>query len=225
MLSEGDGSNIEGIIFDLDGTLVDSNIDYYEMKARAIVLLEGEGVPEDLLSWELTIAEVMERARDLLGHNSHNEVWLSIEDSFKAVELKSLDQMNSINGVGDLLTEIRESGYEVGVLTRASRGYAERALETMGIEKAIHHMICRDDFAWYEAKPDPIAMRRLTTLLDTSPEYCLMIGDHYLDMKCALASGARFIGVLSGSYGKSEWQRAGCREILNDVSELRRLLP
>lgn len=226
MRSPGDDFEIEGVVFDLDGTLVDSNIDFYEMKRGLISLLEKEKVPEELLCWELTIAEIMENARRYLddGETENEDLWSSIEYSFKAVEMKSLKEIDVINGVSELLAWIVGSGYGVGILTRASREYAERALAVTDIDHLIDHMICRDDYPWYEAKPDPIAMRRLTSLLGTSPEHCLMVGDHHLDLQCALASGARFIGVLSGSYNEGEWSEAGCMDIVNDVHELRRLL-
>jgi len=56
------GGRFKGIVFDLDGTLVDSEIDFRKMKARMISLLEENGAPKGVLTPEQTNVVILEKA-------------------------------------------------------------------------------------------------------------------------------------------------------------------
>jgi len=129
-----------------------------------------------------------------------------------------------INGARETILELKDMGYEVGLLTRGSRRYATAAMQVAGLDGILEERLFRDDYPEREAKPNGIALRRIAERLDVRPEECLMVGDHLIDLKCARSANASFAGVLTGAFGDDDWRREGCPCVIDSVGEVPSLL-
>lgn len=214
---------VSAVIFDLDGTLVNSSIDFERMKRLTLDRLIMEGVPKDVLSMNLNLVENMEHAREYLESQGDGQdciVWEEIEDLLKQVEMESLHRTLPIEGVEEALSALSKEGYRMGILTRASRRYAMLTLRSVGIDHLITDMICRDDYPWHEAKPHPLSAARICSRVGVSTDSALMVGDHYIDCLCAMRSGTRFVAVLTGYSDFDMWLEHGVKEVIHSVSDL-----
>lgn len=216
------------MIFDLDGTLVRSEIDFRKMKQRVVETFNERGVPPELVHMGETVGQNMEMAREhMVGEGREAELESTeshIESLLSEIELDSIEHNIPINGVEEVLHLLSGNGFRVAVLTRGSRKYAETTLRKTGLDRLIEDMICRDDYAWWESKPNGIAMERLANRLGVEARECLFVGDHHMDLECALRSGALFVGVLSGTYDEEMWREKGLEMVIDSAGELPDLL-
>ncbi|MDD1743510.1 MAG: HAD family hydrolase, partial [Methanomassiliicoccales archaeon] len=215
---------IKAIVFDLDNTLVQSHIDYVRLKAAVLIELSRAGVPKHLIIPEESVVENFVRGKEYLerhaGPSDLRELDRRLDLVLTEIEMERVDQVQEIEGALALVKSLSERGIEVGVLTRGSRRYATTVLRRTGFDGQIEHLVCRDDFPMEEAKPNPLAMGRIAEKLNCLPEECLFIGDHAMDQECAKASGAGFIGVLTGSTSREGWLQAGCSVVMESVADL-----
>jgi phosphoglycolate phosphatase len=63
-------------------------------------------------------------------------------------------------------------------------------------------------------------MERIAEKLGCRSEECVFIGDHPMDFECAKASGAKFIGVLTGSTDREKWSLAGCEAVIESIADV-----
>jgi HAD superfamily hydrolase (TIGR01549 family) len=219
---------IRAIVFDLDNTLVSSNIDYAKLKLAVLDELAKAGVPDSLLDEKDSVVENFIRGKDYLQGNLNESQLQQFSDRLDKIlmriELERVDQVREIEGAISLVNSLKESGYEVGILTRGSRGYATTILDRTGFNGQLIHLVCRDDYPLEEAKPNRLAMDRIAEKLHCRSEDCLFIGDHPMDLECAKMSGAAFVGVLTGSTDKEKWRQTGCESVIDSVVDLPRLL-
>jgi HAD superfamily hydrolase (TIGR01549 family) len=214
----------KAIIFDLDGTLVHSSIDFSRMKREIISQFKEVGVPENFLSDDKTISNNMESARIYLLQLGQEKKLQDIEEEIERVlseiEMEALPDVKEVMEAKETLAWIKRKGLAIGVLTRGSRKYASKVLKKTSLDSMIQFMICRDDFPWWEAKPNGLALKRLVEKLGVDPSETLLVGDHYMDLECAKSTGTEFVGVLTGSYDESGWNKEGLENIIDSIAFL-----
>ena len=211
------GRPIGAVVLDFDGTLVHSTVDFSRMKLQLMAELEGRGVPKSVMDRSITVTENVGRVHSFLASSGRSGEWKAIETLFSGMmertEMERVHLTRPVEGARETVLELRQMGLQVGLLTRGSRRYATEAIHHAGLDGIIDEMMFRDDHGEREAKPNPIALRRMAGRLEVPVEECLMVGDHSIDSTCAHGAGAAFLGVLTGSFSEEDWRRAGCRYV------------
>jgi HAD superfamily hydrolase (TIGR01509 family) len=212
---EGSGTALKAIIFDLDGTLINSAIPFKEMKARIIEYLEGIGVTRGLLNDGMLNFEITSRAVEDLRRKGFSPYFIKraldqVSNIMNEVELESLDDASLIPGVPETLKALKERGLKLGLMTRSCREYAEKILKQFGLRRYFDAVIARDDVE--NPKPHPSHAFKLLELLNASPEEALFVGDHWSDAECAKRSGLRFVLFTRGQ-GELHVRNSGIRKI------------
>lgn len=215
---------IRGAIFDLDGTLVHTTVDFRLMKKRLFDVLTDEGIPLSLLDERATMSRNLFLVRQhVLDHGSADDmdrVSAAVTGSMNRTEMENVAATIAIDGALQCLRSLQEKGVRIGLLTRGSRAYAMAALHHAGITIPFQAMVCRDDHPEDEAKPNGKALKRTMALMELQPRVCIMVGDHAMDMECAASASVRFLGVLTGSFARADWERHRCRSIVDSVGVL-----
>jgi HAD superfamily hydrolase (TIGR01509 family) len=215
---------IKAVIFDLDNTLVESQIDYGQMKFDVLSELGRSGVDPSLLDPSKTIVENIRKGKEDLAHKHPGMETRELDERINVLltarELQRVETVRAHLGVSDALDAVKGRGMAMAVLTRGSRTYALRVLALTGLDGRVGPCVCRDDYPLEEAKPNPLAMRRAASKLGLRAEDCLYIGDHPMDLDCAKASGARFVGVITGSTDRESWRQSGCRTVIDSIADL-----
>ncbi len=216
---------IKGVVFDLDGTLINSSIDFMMMRRSLASYLIDNGIPSEVISLEETVSTNLARFRDYLRGRGEHPRLVELEEGVNAVltetELRDVAAATMVDRALGTIMKLREKGYVIGLLTRGSRKYALTALDVAGLIPVLFDaIICRDDVPAGETKPNGKAMERMASELGLSPEECVMIGDHPIDQACAAAAGSAFLGVLTGWCDAKVWGENGCRSVLRSVVEV-----
>jgi HAD superfamily hydrolase (TIGR01549 family) len=207
------------VLFDLDGTLVDSV--YNHVRAWHLALAE-EGIALSVwrihrkigMSGGLFTAQLLrELGRDIDPPTierlraRHSEHFLALSD-----------EVVPLPGAVELLKTLGEFGVPWAIATSGRMKTASANLQSLGIDLDNATIVTRDQVNF--AKPDPDlfveAARRLGTV--TAGSY--VVGDSIWDMIAAARCGALGIGLLSGGYGRDELERAGALRVYDDPADL-----
>jgi phosphoglycolate phosphatase len=202
-------------LFDLDGTLVKTHIDFDKMRATVNELALGAGasLPEQS---NTTILETAKYAADSLGDEEGNKLWRTTLLALEEVELEGCANAESIPGAQELLLTLVEENIKIGIVTRNCRRVSMRLLSEFALPYDI--LLTRDDVA--KTKPDPAHLHDALVLLGCDPSSTAMVGDHWLDMQAGKAAGcAVTVGVLGA---RNEEYFGPCRPdiLIKDMAEL-----
>ncbi len=219
-LSCSEMAAIDALIFDLDGTLVDTLADITASARHAIAPITSRAIAQgDVEPW------VSHGAQALLTHLT------GIADSERVAALVArfrehyrahgLDASKLFAGWSDVLDHLAALGVPMCVLSNKpdpSTQWICGALLARWPFRAIVGL--RDGVP---AKPDPAGVRGLIATLGVEPRFVALVGDSPLDMQAASAAGCRALGVGWGFHTTAELRAAGAERVLGSPSELSEL--
>ena len=216
-------NEIDAVLFDFDGTLVDLNIDFDRMRRDVEALLPHHGLSiagnEHLYTLELIresvgtlIAQEGEAAAEAFGR--------AAQAAIVSVELDAAANAEIHTGVPELMRSLRQHGLKVGIVTRNCRAAVERI---MGQNTLPHDvLVTRDDVD--QVKPHPEHLTTALRRLGVPAERALMVGDHPMDIQAGRVIGTRTVAVLSGYSPRERFLPEQPDLILDEVGELRQHL-
>ena len=206
------------LLFDLDGTLVDSVYQHVLAWRQA---LEGEGI--DLSVWRIHRRIGMSGGLFLKALDRELGRSLSADeaDRLRANHAKHFlslwDQIRPLPGSRELLTTLTGMRVPWAIATSGSIVTAKGPLGMLGIPEGTP-IVTRDQVAY--AKPNPDLFLAAAERLDIPPGDCFVVGDSIWDLLAAQRAGALGVGLLSGGYGEEELERAGAYRVYDDPADL-----
>jgi HAD superfamily hydrolase (TIGR01509 family) len=209
---------MRAVIFDLDGTLVDTV--YGHVLAWQRVLEDG-GFPIE--GWKvhrligmsgglLTKAAAHEIGRDLSDGEAEQ-----LQKRHGEVYKELLPSRRPLPGAIELLRHLHDMRVKYGIATSGRKQDAKRSLDALNLpDDAV--VVDRNDVE--RAKPEPDLFLAVQNRLGVRPEECYVIGDAVWDLLAARRAGMLGIGLLSGGYGQEELALAGAYRVYSNPAEL-----
>lgn len=189
---------MQAVLFDLDGTLVETNIDFSLMKREMIALAGNYGIPVSELH-DLDILGIVDYIVDRLNERSLNAdaraAHRAAFEKLEQIELVHSADAKIIAGAAAVLRTIGCTTMKVGIVTRNCRNAVRLSLERTGITADV--LVTRDDVA--NTKPHPDHIMRALEALSVQSANAVTIGDHIMDIRGGKAAGTRTIGFLRPS--------------------------
>jgi HAD superfamily hydrolase (TIGR01509 family) len=217
---------VKAVIFDLDGTLMDSKIDYEKMGNRIKELLASRGLPEPLEDRRKVYQVIRGGAATLreygLPEASLEATMAEMETIMNDIELEALVTMALKPYAREVIAELHREGLCLGVATRSHREYTLRGLKKYDLLCFFHQVVARDDVPY--PKPDPRHLLYTIRLLDVAPGDTLFVGDTTTDLQTADAAGVEFVGYWRDDAWAQRLMDAGCSRIVKDLREIPRLV-
>jgi phosphoglycolate phosphatase len=201
-------SGIKAVGFDLDGTFLNTHVDYGKINRADREACLRHDIPFDDLEFP-TIKRQRAPIRAWLEANNRAAEFemlsKEIDAELTAIELEFLHEAKAFPGSIECLEVLKSKGLKVGLLTRGSYEYGDKALTMMGVREEFDSIVGRDTLDYDLAKPSPSAMIHFAKELEVEPSEILYLGDNVTDYYSARDAGAYFVGVLSGSMTKDAW--------------------
>lgn len=208
------------IIFDWDGTLVDS-VDWIVHSIQQAAIAHGCNVPG------------RQACKDIIGLSIEN----AVSQLFPEVEVdtrqqiaahygkvffsKAITEQDLFPGVVEMLKGFRGKGYRLAIATGKKRKGLDQAIADTGVANLFCTSRCSDQTA---SKPDPLMIDEIVAELGISKERTLMVGDSAHDLQMALNAQVASIGVTCGAHSFEVLQRYNPLHCLRYPSELFELL-
>jgi phosphoglycolate phosphatase len=205
-----------GLVFDLDGTLIDSRQDIAESANHA---LAAHGFPT--LSASEIASYVGDGARLLLARAARLAPEAPALDALLETFLAyyaehPTDHTLLLPGVQEALTQL--SHLPLALCTNKPRAITDAVLANLRLPAQFRVVVGGGDLP--KSKPDPLPLLHIAEQLGLSPTELVMIGDGAQDIECAKAAGAHSIGVEGGIQGQEQMLRAGPDVVLKTLAEL-----
>ena len=182
-------SKITTLLFDFDGTLVNTN--------------------------ELIIASFTETLNHYYPESSIGKIFITfigptLVDTFSSIDPKRVDEMiafyrehnwknhdllvTQFDGVFETVQTLKQSGYELAVVTTKKRDIVEKGLRLSKLDKFFEVVVTLDEVE--KAKPDPEPLEKALNQLSSGPGEAIMIGDSYHDILGGKNAGTKQRGLM-----------------------------
>ena len=211
------------ILFDLDGTLVDTAPD---LGLALNMQLERHGLAPLLHEQIRAVASHGTTALLALGFNlkPEDDVFIEMRDEYLAIYDQVLTHSPALfSGVSELLDAIENQGILWGIVTNKPKRFTVPMMHAMGLDKRAACIVSGDDAA--RAKPHPDTLLKACDMMQKQAKDCFYVGDAARDIEAGLAAGMRTVVALYGYLGEAdkpnEW---GADFLINQPQEIMALI-
>jgi phosphoglycolate phosphatase len=215
MKQEPMGKRFELIVFDWDGTLMDSTgaiVASVQAAARDL----GIEPPSDERASHiigLGLIDALRHALPDLPAERYQDVALRYRQHYMARD----HDLMLFKGAAELVGELAEAGYTLAVATGKTRKGLDRAFQVCGLGPRFHASRCADEC---HSKPHPQMLEELMAEFGVTPEMTLMIGDTTHDLQMARNAGVAALGVAYGAHPREALEALAPLHCAADVEEL-----
>ncbi|MFF2889530.1 pyrophosphatase PpaX [Paenibacillus sp. NPDC057967] len=207
-------NQIRTMLFDLDGTILDTN----ELIIRSFLESLKGYVPEDFCRDHIIPIMGLTLADQMKLFSGLDDVEPLVK-AYREVNLRLHDDLvRTFEYVNEVLEKLHRQGIQIGVVTTKMRLTTERGLKFVGIYDYIDAIVTIDDVT--HAKPHPEPVLKAMGLLGADPATTIMVGDSTVDIQSAVAAGAIGVGVAWSLKGGQILRDAGATYVIDDMREL-----
>ncbi len=210
--------HFKGVVFDLDGTLLDTLADIANAMNR---VLEAEGLPSHPLdAYRYFVGEgATALARKVIPGEPGEELVERIRTRFIEEYSRSWRvETGPYPGIEEMLRAVREKGAVMGVLSNKPHDFTVLCVETF-LDPSLFGAVAGER-PGIPRKPHPAGALDVASQLGLAPEEVLYVGDTAIDMETAERAAMYGVGVLWGSRGEEELRSAGAREVISHPMDL-----
>ena len=207
------------VLFDLDGTVVDTIPHILASFRHATADVLGEALPDDVLMHYVGVP----LARQMRYFTDDEEVAERLLASYRDFNHRTHDEMarlypNTLSAL-ETLTRAR---VPMGIVTSKSRMMARRAIDLFGLGGYFPVVVTADDTATH--KPDPGPVLQGAMLLGVEPSRAVYVGDSPADIESGIGAGTGTVAATWGVASRERLVAVSPDAIIDDISELPALL-
>ncbi|MFD5542934.1 HAD family hydrolase [Streptomyces sp. NPDC127079] len=203
-------------VFDVDGTLVDTNhlhvTTWWEAFRQA-----GHDVTMHAVHHCVGLGSGDLIAR-LLGDDRDTSQDDALDTAHKALYGQFFDRLAPLPGAGELLRQLHRDGWKIVLATSASGPELAALRRAIDADDAIAATASAEDVT--RGKPAPEPVERALELAGVPADRAVFVGDTVWDMQAGTKAGVRCVGLLCGGIPRSDLVAAGAEEIYADPADL-----
>jgi phosphoglycolate phosphatase-like HAD superfamily hydrolase len=218
---------VDAVMFDLDGTLIDSVPIYYEIIDIIFEKLGVPAVPREILmdamddgdfDWGVVLPDTMKIRKKELSEKAGMIIDKVAPPMFR-------DRVKLIPGAEIMFGDISAMGAKMGLVTSTPGRQMENkmpALRSAGLEKMLEAIVTADDVRNKKPSAEPLVI--CSEKLGIPSEKCVYVGDTRVDIRAGKAAGMKTVGVLTGFDGYSALKREAPDAIIDSIAQLNAVL-
>ena len=224
MPNEKHALTVDAVIFDLDGTLIDSVPIYYELidvifKRLGIPPVDRRGLLEAMqdgeFEWEIVLPESMKPCKAQVVKNAQKLIGDIAPSMFRR-------QVKMIPGAVRALKDIAAEGLRLALATSTLRDHMAvklAPLKKAGVDNLFEAIITADDVR--NKKPHAEPLLKCSSMLGLAPGQCAYVGDTRVDIRAGRAAGMQAVGVLTGFDDYEALKNERPNIIINSIADLK----
>lgn len=216
---DGDGTGPGAVLFDIDGSLVDSN--FLHVHAWALAFADA-GHPVD--AWRIHRAIGMGSPlllADLLGDDV-DRLGDAVKEGHTELYAQLADRLRAFDGARELVRAVADRGAVTVLATSAAPEELERLQAVLDLDEVLDAVTAAQDVD--AAKPDPELVRVALDKAGVAADRAVFVGDSVWDVQAAARAGVSCVGLLTGGTSAAELTDAGAVAVYDDVTHLLREL-
>lgn len=179
---------IKAVLFDLDGTLIDTNKLIAESFKHTFKIHHNEEKSDKEVS--VFFGQPLEDSFKVYGE----DICKAMIETYRGYNEKIHDTMcKEFEGTTETIKTLKEMGIRLAIVTSKRKSLAERGMEINGILEYFDAIITPEDTKEHKPKPGPVL--KACEVLGINPEEALMVGDSNFDLMSGKSAGAKTCGV------------------------------
>jgi phosphoglycolate phosphatase len=202
---------VAAAVFDFDGTLADTRIDFSQMRRRVIDLLTRRGLWREGMDEGKYVLEIVELGAQAAAESGGDpcEIRREADLEIRRIELAAARRASLCNGAAEVLARLRNCGVRTGIITRNCAEAVDVIMSRFGLEADV--VLTREHAR--RVKPAPEHLLQALDALKVEPERSALVGDHVTDVQCALSAGTLAVAVAGASSTPEELREAGAHYV------------
>ncbi|GET28720.1 HAD family hydrolase [Prolixibacter sp. SD074] len=209
----------KGIIFDLDGTLLDTIEDIADSMNR--VLRENDLPTHDTEAYQLfTGSGIKNMVRKALPESHRDEATIQayFETMYNLYKENCVNKTKPYDGITDMLDELASRNLKLAILSNKADEMTQKTARALLPAEYFDIISGLTDEAL--KKPNPQKALQMSNDMGVDPKEMIYVGDTDVDMQTASNAGMYAVGVLWGFRGEEELRANGAQKVLKNSSEL-----
>jgi HAD superfamily hydrolase (TIGR01549 family) len=203
------------VIFDIDGTLVDTNYQHALAWYRAF---RQEGIVMPIWRIHRAIGIGSDRVVEMLaGEEVEASLGETLRDAQGPLYKEMIDEVEPMKGAHELLRDLKRAGHPLVLASSAEADEAERYIKLLDAQQFLDGYTTSADVR--ASKPEPDIVHAAMEKAGGGP--AVMIGDSTWDCQAATRAKLPSIGVLTGGFSEQELTEAGATVVFDSVEHLR----
>ncbi|MFY9580701.1 MAG: HAD-IA family hydrolase [Gaiellaceae bacterium] len=206
------------VLFDLDGTVVDSG---------AIILASMRHAAKEVLGIEPPDEDLMAAVG---GPGLEAQMWALAPDRveelvtvYRAHNEPLHDELVCCEGIDDVLVQLKDEGRRLGIVTAKRRATVELAFASVPLGHLFEVVVGGDETERHKPHPEPLLLA--AKRMDADPDECAYVGDSPFDVRSAKAAGMHAVAVTwGGIHDREKLEREEPDAIVNNAEELLNVL-
>ena len=215
--------DIRSMIFDLDGTLIDSVPAYFSLTKNILQRIGLPPVPEQAIT--NVMVEGMEAVEEMIPadqmHRKDELIDKFILEGRKALRHMFMNEIEPIAGIEELFSAISNQKIRIGLATSTHRRFMDlklTPLKRIGLLDSIEATIAIEDAPQKKPAPDPLVA--CAHQLGVPPDRSVYVGDNRIDIQAGKAAGMMTIGVLTGLDERETLEREEPTVIFQSIADI-----
>jgi len=214
---------VEAVIFDLDGTLANFNLDFKTLRAEVRSYLMRIGVPASVLSVNESIFEMLIKSEIFVKNNGKpSEAFEEIRSQALAIaekyEMEAASTTSLLPGANETLKELKRINLKMGLCTTSSEKAANYILQRFKIEDYFQIVVARNKVKY--VKPNTEQFEVALKALGASLQTAVIVGDNVVDMQSAKKLKAIAVGLPTGMSTMEQLMNNGANYIITSLNDL-----
>lgn len=203
------------VLFDIDGTLVDSNYLHVQAWTRAFADVEI-----DVAAWRVHRSIGMDGSTlvDTLSGGADEDIQHRLKDLHTRYYHQNAGLLKLLPGARALLEQVEQLGLQVVLATSAPEDELALLRRVLDSEELVSTVTSSEDVE--TAKPEPDIVRVALERAGVGTEDAVFVGDAVWDVEACERAGVACIGLLSGGFSRDELEKAGAAAVFEDAREL-----
>jgi pyrophosphatase PpaX len=212
--------NVKAVLFDLDGTLVDSSGAIIKAVEKA---LESKGLTCNRAKVARIIGLPLENIFGILAPNlPEEEIWQLVHEYRKYYMKHHLENTTIHPSAQMVLRKLKAKGLKLGIITSKYREPVMDVLSHFGISELFDVIVT--GYEVIKHKPAPDIVLEAAKRLRVDPKQCVVVGDSPLDVQAGKQAGAFTIAVLSTTYTRKQLESTKPTIVIEEFEEILNIL-
>jgi len=213
---------IKAVIFDLDGTLKEFNLDTKACRTKIINSLTQQGFPRSLFSLNESAFDMLKKVKKSSITEDGKIQFTKIKDMVFSVvekfELEAARTAEIFEDTPETLKALREMKLKIALCTISGEKTTKYVLKRFNLEQFFDAVVTRDSVV--EIKPHPKHLEAALDALEVRAEDALLVGDSVKDIQCALQLNVLAVGVTTGLSSLKQLTDSGANYVASSLTDV-----
>jgi phosphoglycolate phosphatase len=214
---------IKAVIFDLDGTLKEFNLDIKACRTKLITLLNKRGFSRSLFSLNETAFDMLKKIKKSpITEDGNGNDLLTIKDMVFSVveefELEAAKTAKIFEGIPETLKALKDMNLKIALCTISSERTTKYILKRFHLEHFFDAVVTRESV--FEVKPHPTHLEAVLKALNLRSHEAVLVGDSIKDIQCAIQLNVLAVGVTTGLSSLQDLTSSGAHYVASSVTDI-----